>query len=151
MDRGKPNLAWTFLIRATHMCQTLRLHQDLPLESEAQSHETRHRKIRLFWAVCLMEKWLAMTLGRPTTLRSDEITVPKNWEDVSDTEFGMSSVMCRWIDIAMLQDRVYYDIYSPSALSQPDDVRIEKARNLAAELQKAFDRVTQPEVRQKEA
>ena len=91
-----------------------------------------------------------MTLGRPTTLRSDEITVPKNWEDVSDAELGMSSVMCRWIDIAMLQDRVYYDIYSPSALSQPDDVRIEKARNLAAELQKAFDRVTQPEVRQKE-
>lgn len=150
LEKGKPNLSWTFFIRATHMCQTLRLHQDVPFESETQSHESRHRGVRLFWAVCLMEKWLAMSLGRPSTLRSDEITAPKDWEDYSDTELGMGPVIRRWIDISILQDRVYDDIYSPSALSQPDDVRVEKARNLAAELRKAFESIPPLEARQKE-
>ncbi|RYP71915.1 hypothetical protein DL771_004518 [Monosporascus sp. 5C6A] len=52
------------------------------------------------------------------------------------------------IDYALaLYMAVYDDIYSPSALSQPEEVRIARARGLAAELQIMFESTTPLEVR----
>ncbi|EMR72049.1 putative fungal specific transcription protein [Eutypa lata UCREL1] len=146
MDKGKPTLAWSIIAAAGHMCLSLDFHRDSPLEPE--SVETRRRRIRLFWAVCLSEKSLALRLGRPSTIRNSEITIPRVFDDCD--EGGSSPVLQRWIDVALLQDRVYDDIYSPSALSLPEDVRIMRARNLAAEMQKTFEHGT-PLERQWEA
>lgn len=142
MDKGKPTLAWSIIAAAGHMCLSLDFHRDSPLEPE--SVETRRRRIRLFWAVCLSEKSLALRLGRPSTIRNSEITIPRVFDDCD--EGGSSPVLQRWIDVALLQDRVYDDIYSPSALSLPEDVRIMRARNLAAEMQKTFEHGTPLEV-----
>ena len=50
------------------------------------------------------------------------------------------------IDLAKIQGKTYDDIYSPSALMQPVDIRITRARALAAEVKKLMDSEDESEV-----
>ncbi|KAF7555777.1 hypothetical protein G7Z17_g1917 [Cylindrodendrum hubeiense] len=91
-------------------------------------------------------KTLALRLGRSSTIRDCDITLPRmDSETVADGQ--LDAVLPKWIDIAILHGKVYDDIYSPGALLQPEDVRVTRARALATEMQRVFDGESPAEVR----
>jgi hypothetical protein len=97
--------------------------------------EKVQRKLRLFWALYVIEKAVSLRLGRCSTIRDHDITVPRLLLDRK-----MSSLLYNrlpdWIDVANLYGRVYDNIYSPNALAQPVSFRESRARALAAELER---------------
>ncbi|KAF7557238.1 hypothetical protein G7Z17_g787 [Cylindrodendrum hubeiense] len=80
------------------------------------------------------EKMLSLRLGRTSTIRDDDITLPLLGSDQS-TDSILGSMLPSWIRVASLQGRVYDEIYSSSALLQPEAIRTSRARALAAELE----------------
>lgn len=106
--------------------------------------ETRERKIRLFWTIYVHEKGLSRRLGRSSTIRDSEITIPRPRLDGSDTiNCGW---MPKWIELARLQGMVYDQIYSPSILRLPQAAPIARARRLASDLEALVMNVTPEEV-----
>ncbi|CAP80742.1 Pc12g11150 [Penicillium rubens Wisconsin 54-1255] len=130
---GKPFAAWTFISRASLMSQALGMHSSHVVAT--QPAEKVQRKLRLFWALYVIEKVVSLRLGRCSTIRDHEITVPRLLLDRK-----MSSLLYNrlpdWIDVANLYGRVYDNIYGPNALAQPVSVRESRARALAAELER---------------
>ena len=127
---AKPSVAWSFITTASHLSQTLGLHSAHALSTDDQG--TKDQKIRLFWAVFLTEKWLCLRLGRSSTFRDEDITAPL----VTFDQNVETLLVPKWIDLAKIQGKTYNDIYSPSALMQPIDTRISRARTLVAEVNK---------------
>lgn len=106
--------------------------------------EMRKRKIRLFWTIYIHEKGLSLRLGRPSTIRDSEITVPRPKMDNSDTiNWGW---MPKWIELARLQGLVYDQMYSPSVLLQSQAIRSSRAMRLASDLEALITNVTHEEV-----
>ncbi|KAE8403042.1 fungal-specific transcription factor domain-containing protein [Aspergillus pseudonomiae] len=133
LQMAKPSIAWSFITTAAHLCQTLGLHSAHSLSTD--NPETKNEKIRLFWAVFLMEKSLCLRLGRSSSFRDEDITAPR-----PSLGQSMNSLLVpRWIDLARIQGKTYSDIYSPSALMQSVDTRISRARSLVAEIKKLMD------------
>ncbi|CAG8892398.1 unnamed protein product [Penicillium egyptiacum] len=130
---GKPFAAWTFISRASLMSQALGMHSNHAMTTEPA--EKVQRKIRLFWALYVVEKAVSLRLGRCSTIRDYDITVPRLLLDRK-----MSSLLHNrlpdWIDVASLYGRVYDNTYSPNALAQPVSIRESRARTLAAELER---------------
>jgi hypothetical protein len=86
----------------------------------------------LFWSIYTIEKMLALRLGRSSTIRENDISVPKiGHENSPHAIFNQISPI--WIATSDLQGRVYDELYSPGSLAQPDDVRTSTARALAEE------------------
>ncbi|GFF64681.1 hypothetical protein IFM62136_06038 [Aspergillus lentulus] len=133
LHRGKVSTAWTFISRASLMCLALGLHSSHALVTEQES--AVQRKMCLFWAVYALEKAVALRLGRPSTIRDQDITIPRLTLDRK-----MTSLACNrlpdWIDIASLYGRLYDSLYSPTALTQPGSVRVSRTSALASELER---------------
>ncbi|KAL4935033.1 hypothetical protein BDV06DRAFT_229201 [Aspergillus oleicola] len=107
LQSGKPLGAWTFISRAALMCQDLGLNNNYIMAAE--SLEELQPKLRLFWAVYVIEKAVALRLGRPSIIRDHDITVSR---------LHLNQQMA-----------------SPSALAQPGRVRESRIMELAAELE----------------
>ncbi|KAJ5955969.1 hypothetical protein N7501_010248 [Penicillium viridicatum] len=133
LKHGKPFAAWTFISRASLMAQALGLHSKLVMATEPA--EEARRGIRLFWAVYAIEKAVSLRLGRSSTIRDHDITVPRLLLDRRMTSL-LHNRLPDWIEVASLYGRVYDNIYSPNALAQPVSIRESRIRALAAELEK---------------
>ncbi|KAE8353699.1 hypothetical protein BDV28DRAFT_156789 [Aspergillus coremiiformis] len=133
LQMARPSVAWSFITTASQLCQTLGLHNAQTLNTD--SPEVKTQKIQLFWAVYVMEKALSLRLGRSSTFRDEDITAPRLTVD----QCMESMLIPKWIDLAVFQGKTYDQIYSPSALLQPVDTRIARARTLVVELKKTMD------------
>ncbi|CAI7606589.1 unnamed protein product [Penicillium viridicatum] len=133
LKHGKPFAAWTFISRASLMAQALGLHTKLVMATEPA--EEARRGIQLFWAVYAIEKAVSLRLGRSSTIRDHDITVPRLLLDRRMTSL-LHNRLPDWIEVASLYGRVYDNIYSPNALAQPVSIRESRIRALAAELEK---------------
>lgn len=83
----------------------------------------RSAQERLFWAVYRFDKAISFRLGRPSTIRDSEITLP----------FGPDE-QPRPTRLARLQGKVYDQLFSPVGLSRLDHERTYMAEALAEEL-----------------
>lgn len=136
LEISKPSMAWNCLVGASQMAQALGFHRDAPLKPE--NPETRRRRTKLFWCIFLLDKTLALRLGRSSTIRDCDVTLPRmDLEAVADGQ--LDAVLPKWIDMAILHGKVYDDIYSPGALLQSEGVRVTRARALATEMQRVFE------------
>ncbi|KAF4764121.1 hypothetical protein HAV15_001652 [Penicillium sp. str.  len=133
LKHGKPFAAWTFISRASLMAQALGLHNKLVMATEPT--EESQRGMRLFWGLYALEKAVSLRLGRSSTIRDHDITVPRLLLDRNMTSL-LHNRLPDWIEVASLYGRVYDNIYSPSALSQPPSLRESRTRALAAELER---------------
>ncbi|KAF7529807.1 hypothetical protein PCG10_006138 [Penicillium crustosum] len=133
LRHGKPFAAWSFISRASLMAQALGLHSKLAMTTEPA--EEGQRGIRLFWALYVLEKAVSLRLGRPSTIRDHDITVPRLPLDRKMTSL-LHNRLPDWIEVASLYGRVYDNIYSPNALVQPVSTRESRTRALAAELER---------------
>ncbi|KAL5042783.1 hypothetical protein BDW71DRAFT_200328 [Aspergillus fruticulosus] len=132
LHRGKVPTAWAFISRASLMCLALGLHSSHAMES-GQENEVQ-RKMCLFWAVYALEKAVSLRLGRPSTIRDQDITIPRLTLDRKMTSLAYNRLP-DWIDVASLYGRLYDSLYSPTALTQPSSVRVSRTSALASELE----------------
>lgn len=141
LDSCKPSAAWNFIATASHMSQTLGMHSIVAMAND--DAETKREKLRLFWMIYLQEKGLSLRLGRSSTIRDSDVTVPSLAPNPrADTAiFGQ---LQKWTELARIQGMVYDQIYSPAALIQPQAVRTARARRLASVLE-GFTSKTSPE------
>ncbi|KAM0278373.1 hypothetical protein ACHAQH_005193 [Verticillium albo-atrum] len=130
----RPSVAWNFSVAASHTCQSLGLHSITV--TSTQSADTRLENLRLLWVVYMTDKMLSLRLGRSSTFRDSDITVPYLAADVNPT-WSLNPVLPAWIEASAVNGRIYDDIYSPGALVQPQHVREARARALADELIRA--------------
>ncbi|KAM0332133.1 hypothetical protein ACHAQA_002405 [Verticillium albo-atrum] len=68
-------------------------------------------------------------------MRDSDITVPYLAAE-EKADWSLNPVLPSWIKAAALHGRTFDEIYSPGALMQPQEVRVSRARALAAELTK---------------
>lgn len=125
------------------MCYTLGYNRDKALVSETS--EKKRRRVRLVWLIVMIDKCLSLRLGRPSTFRDNDLTLARLKD--SDSEVSIVPAMSKYIDIALLQGKIYDDIFSSGALLQPESIRVSRARALAVELQAVYDSTTPAEVR----
>ncbi|KAK1466484.1 fungal specific transcription factor [Colletotrichum cuscutae] len=131
LDVCKTSAAWNFIATASHMSQTLGMHSIVTMIND--DPEVKREKLKLFWLIYVHEKALSLRLGRSSTIRDNEITVPPMAIN-SRSEQAIFGQLQKWTELARLQGMVYDQIYSPAALIQPQSVRVAKARRLASEL-----------------
>ncbi|KAI8262983.1 hypothetical protein K4K58_013260 [Colletotrichum sp. SAR11_239] len=141
LDSCKPSAAWNFIATASHMSQTLGMHSIVAMAND--DAETKREKLKLFWMIYMHEKGLSLRLGRSSTIRDSDVTVPSLAPNPrADTAiFGQ---LQKWTELARIQGMVYDQIYSPAALIQPQAVRTARARRLASVLE-GFTSKTSPE------
>ncbi|CAG8239460.1 unnamed protein product [Penicillium salamii] len=133
LQQGKVCIAWTFISRASLMCLALGLHSSHAMVME--QGDTVQRNICIFWAVYVLERAVALRLGRPSTIRDQDITIPRLTLDRKMTSLAYNRLPdC--IDVASLYGRLYDSLYSPPALAQTGSVRISRASVLASELER---------------
>lgn len=65
---------WSLLGTTVSLAQTLGLHID-PTDWKIPDWEKRMRK-RLFWATFVQDKWIALTMGRPSHLKREDFNIP---------------------------------------------------------------------------
>ncbi|KAL6915323.1 hypothetical protein FSST1_006818 [Fusarium sambucinum] len=132
LETCKPSAAWDFIATASHMSQTLGMHSKVAMIQD--SPETKATKIKLFWQVYVYEKGLSLRLGRSSTIRDSDITIPVARIDPR-SETSYFSHLEKMKDLAHLQGKIYDHLYSSGALAQPQHIRTSRARCLAGELE----------------
>ncbi|RAH75866.1 hypothetical protein BO86DRAFT_414317 [Aspergillus japonicus CBS 114.51] len=138
LQHGKPFTAWSFISKASLISQTLGLHSPhatmgpAGIEEAEEDEDRIQRKTRLFWAVYVLEKALALRLGRPSTIHDADITLPKLRLDRRMASL-LHNRLPDWIEVAGLYGRAYDEICSPKALAQTADVRESRIRAVARE------------------
>ena len=85
----------------------------------------------------MTEKTLSLRLGRLSTFRDQDITLPRPGMERPRGSF-LAELVPGWVTIASIQGRIYDDIYSPGALMQPPHTRASRAQDLASELETAM-------------
>ncbi|KAF5621719.1 fungal specific transcription factor [Fusarium sp. NRRL 25303] len=132
LETCKPSAAWDFIASASHLSQTLGLHSKATMALDPP--DLRNTKIRIFWLVYIQEKALSLRLGRSSTIRDADITIPVPSIE-SRPDIGYFGQLDKMKGLASLQGKIYDQLYSSAALAQPQAVRAARARGLASELE----------------
>ncbi|CAG8947963.1 unnamed protein product [Penicillium salamii] len=138
IELSKPSMSWTYLSKASELCQTLGYHRDSYMKVDSQ--DIIQYKLFLFWSVYFLDKSLSLRLGRASTIPDCEITIPRP----SVSSFSHAPVMAYfplWIECARCQGNIYAMLYSPSSLVEPDTVRHDRVQVLVNDLQ-ALEKAT---------
>ncbi|KAL4947799.1 hypothetical protein BDW69DRAFT_199361 [Aspergillus filifer] len=129
---GTVPTAWTFISRASRMCLDTGLHSSHTMASGPENEVQRNKS--LFWAVYALEKAIALRLGIPSTIRDQDISIPRLTLNREMTSLAFNRLP-DWIDVASLYGRLYDGLYSPTASSQPNSVRASRTSVLASQLE----------------
>ncbi|KAL6414158.1 hypothetical protein AUP68_00676 [Ilyonectria robusta] len=138
VEASKPLLAWQLVSGAAGMCQTLGWHR-LDLNGDSATE----RKTSLFWLTYLLDKGLALRLGRSANIHDHEITLPKRLDKPSVPK-GWQDLLGQWIRHSEIAGKAYQDLYSPAALRQSIQERFERANNLGAAMRRIRDEFSVP-------
>lgn len=90
---------WADLGSVVGMCQDLGLHVDPTCWNIAPAH--RNRRIRLWWAAYIWDKFCAFGLGRPAYIRDEDFTVPPLTVEHFDTADNTAPPAARSHFVAM--------------------------------------------------
>ncbi|CVL08695.1 uncharacterized protein FMAN_06864 [Fusarium mangiferae] len=132
LETCKPSAAWDFITSASHLSQTLGLHSKTTMALDPP--DLRSTKIGIFWLVYIQEKGLSLRLGRASTIRDADITIPVPSMECRPN-IGYFGQLDKMKELASLQGKIYDQLYSSAALAQPQSVRATRARGLASELE----------------
>ncbi|KAF5579814.1 fungal specific transcription factor [Fusarium pseudocircinatum] len=132
LETCKPSAAWDFIASASHLSQTLGLHSKTTMALDPP--DLRMNKIRIFWLVYIQEKGLSLRLGRSSTIRDADITIPVPSIEARPN-IGYFGRLDKMKELASLQGKIYDQLYSSAALAQPQSVRATRSRALASELE----------------
>lgn len=141
IEVSRPSLAWQLNTTAAQLCQDLGYHRvtggTIPNPpsgpGQAGAPVLNDKKGILFWFSYMLDRGLALRLGRAPIIQDFDVTLPRVIGRVNATEMW-KEILKLWIAHADVQGRIYEMLYSPSSLGRPAAARIEAARGLAAEL-----------------
>lgn len=141
IEVSRPSLAWQLNTTAAQLCQDLGYHRvtggTIPTPPSAPGQAAapvlNDKKAILFWFSYMLDRGLALRLGRAPIIQDFDVTLPRVIGRVNATEMW-KEILKLWIAHADVQGRIYEMLYSPSSLGRPVAARIEAARGLAAEL-----------------
>lgn len=140
---NKPNAGWTFITKASLLAQAVGMNSALAMSSEVA--EERQYKTRLFWAMYCLEKSITLRLGRCSTIRDNDITIPPPVVEQRTSPDWFNSLP-EGIELSRLFSKVFDDLYSPNALLQPVPVRRSRAKALAAKMEQRTSLSVIPDV-----
>ncbi|KAH7026509.1 uncharacterized protein B0I36DRAFT_330785 [Microdochium trichocladiopsis] len=137
LEMSKASLAWSLLTSAIHICQNLGFHRASVLEKDKPA--VRDQKYRLFWGLYVLEKSLALRLGRASVLQDCDISLPRpdkraDGNELWDKDDPWDVCMAYCCGMANIQGRIYTQLFSPGALLEEDSVRAVRAQALADEI-----------------
>jgi hypothetical protein len=125
VENSKISLAWVFISTASNICQTLGYHRACP--SSDSEELLQAAQTCLFWNIYRMEKALSLLLGRASTIRDSDVTLPLDAEEDRHTRLGR------------IQGMIYDQLYSVAGSTQTDDfARGRIAIQLAKELREVI-------------
>jgi hypothetical protein len=93
------------------------------------------KKGLLFWFAYMLDRGLALRLGRASVIRDFDITVSRTIGSINAPE-PWKEILQLWISHAEVQGKIYEQLYSPGSLVRPVSERIEAAQLLASELKR---------------
>ncbi|KAK6224786.1 fungal specific transcription factor domain-containing protein [Colletotrichum tabaci] len=130
VDVSNASLAWLFTSTAASLCQTLGYHR----VSQARSDSAGPRDIKtlLFWHVYMLDKTLSLRTGRASVIQDWDVTLPRRVDNTMVAD-PWGAIITTWIKQSEIQQRVYEQLYSPLALNQSQEERIETVRRLESE------------------
>lgn len=102
------------------------------------SPDVRERKIVMFWFLYILDKGLCLRLGRASTIRDYDISIPLPGSNPADTDYTGKQMVLFWVKLSGLHSRLYEDLYSPCALREDVYSRAEKATKLASEIEEMW-------------
>lgn len=149
IEVSRPSLAWQLNTTAAQLCQDLGYHRVTGGTVEVSSpggggpakmvHDNgsssvlSDKKAILFWFSYMLDRGLALRLGRAPTIQDFDVTLPRVIGQVNAPDMW-KEVLRLWIAHADIQGQIYERLYSPSSLGHPVGQRVETARRLAGRL-----------------
>ena len=132
----KPSLSRTLVCAAARLCQTLGYHRISTMANDTKAD--RDRKIMLYWLVYALDRNLSLRLGHAPAIQDYEISLPKL--EASEIFPGpIVSLINHLTDVSRIQGQACEQLYSPAALTQPNDIRAQRARILADDLRQVYE------------
>lgn len=153
IEVSRPSLAWQLNTTAAQLCQDLGYHRvsggtvevTSPGGSKSSGTGTgtdstvlSDKKAILFWFSYMLDRGLALRLGRAPTIQDFDVTLPRVIGQVNAPDMW-KEVLRLWIAHADIQGQIYERLYSPSSLGHPVGQRVEVARRLAGRLKVIAD------------
>lgn len=137
---SKPSLAWQLNAAACQVCLALGYHRKdfLPGETE----DMRKRRAARFWLVYILDKALALRFGRSSNLQDYDITLPRRIGPLGEFDEHCETIQ-GWLRHAEVQAKTYENLYSPIALLQPVEQRIQSARSCIEILLREVQKLTE--------
>lgn len=105
IDVSRPSVAWHLICTAGQLAQTGGFHR-----MECLRHDPPpiiQSKTLLFWNIYTMEKGLGLRLGRASTMRDFDISIPRVMDFTGYPLFETSPYPTLWMRIASLQGSIY--------------------------------------------
>lgn len=155
IEVSRPSLAWQLNTTAAQLCQDLGYHRvtggtvgadgsepgragsgssgDQSGGSAGGVSALNDKKAILFWFSYMLDRGLALRLGRAPIIQDFDITLPRVIGQVNATDMW-KEVLRLWIAHSDVQGQIYQKLYSPTSLSHPVGQRVEAAQGLAAKL-----------------
>lgn len=118
---------------------TLGYHRQPPSGATADE-DAAANKPALFWFAYMLDRGLALRLGRASAIQDYDITRPRTMGRRTGMPDQWREAMDLWIAHAEVQGLAYEQLYSPAALAGPPARRAECARLLARRLEDIADR-----------
>jgi hypothetical protein len=87
----------------------------------------------LFWSIYFIDKSLSLRLGRPSTIPDWDITVPRPSTNDSHSEPVLAYFVLS-IETARCQGNIYEMLYSPTSMTQSDQVKQSRVEALVSDL-----------------
>ncbi|KXJ88162.1 hypothetical protein Micbo1qcDRAFT_235958 [Microdochium bolleyi] len=144
---AKPAILWTLTSKALNMCQTLGYHRIQTHRNDAPL--MRDQKIWMFWVMYMTSNAVSLRLGRPSVMPDYDISVPVPKPD--ETSFNrFSNAVVRCMQFSRIQGKIYEVLYSYGALSQPPQIRAQRANMLAEDLRAIYMQIKQDGIRTEE-
>jgi hypothetical protein len=140
LDISKPSLAWQLNSIACHLCLTLGYHRENSIG--VTQIDTHQKSNVLFWMAYIFDKALALRLGRPSILQDYDITLSRIIEPLGEFDEHRAMIQ-NWLAHAEVQGKIYENLYSPFALSQPVEQRVRTALACAEVLNAEADKLSQ--------
>lgn len=135
IEVSRPSLAWQLNTTAAQLCQDLGYHRVTggTVSGDESVTVLNDKKAILFWFSYMLDRGLALRLGRAPIIQDFDVTLPRVIGQVNATDMW-KEVLRLWIAHSDIQGQIYEKLYSPTSLSHPVNQRIEAAQILANKL-----------------
>ncbi|KAJ9625434.1 hypothetical protein H2204_010407 [Knufia peltigerae] len=128
IEISKPSLAWRLNTAACQLCLTLGYHR--ATNQPGENDDVRRQRAVLFWLAYILDRALALRLGRPPILQDYEITLPRQLEHLGEFECHRETIH-NFMVHAEVQGKIYEELYSPAGLARHVEQRKETAQRCA--------------------